>query len=95
MRLGHVNFDILKIMTQKEMLKGLPFIIHPNQLYERCLVCKGFHKSFPKESTSRANQPLQEIHTDVCGPFKPCLFGKNYIFYFLLMIIVERLGYTS
>jgi hypothetical protein len=59
MRLGHVNFDILKIMAQKEMLKGLSFIIHPNQLCERCLVGKGFHKSFTKESTSRANnQPL-------------------------------------
>jgi len=30
MRFGHVNFDSLKMMVQKEMLKGLPSIIHPN-----------------------------------------------------------------
>ena len=36
MRLGHLNFDSMKMMTQKEMLKGLPSIEHPNQL------CKGF-----------------------------------------------------
>ena len=95
MRFKHVNFDSLKMMAQKEMLKGLPSIIHPNQLCEGCLVGKQFHKIFLKESTSRVNQPLQEIHVDVCGSIKPCLFSKIYIFYFLLMIIVERLGYIS
>jgi hypothetical protein len=40
MRLRHVNFDSLKMMTQKEMLKGLPFIIHSNQLCEGYLVGK-------------------------------------------------------
>jgi hypothetical protein len=58
MRLGHVNFDSLKMMTQKEMLKGLQSIIHQNQLCEGCLVGKQFCKSFLKKSTSRANQPL-------------------------------------
>ena len=45
---------------------------------------KQFRKSFTNESTPRANQPLQEIHVNVCGPIKPCLFGKNS--YFLLFI---------
>jgi hypothetical protein len=58
MKLGHVNFDSLKMMAQKEMLKGLLSIIHPNQLCEGCLMGKQFHKTFSKESTSRANQPL-------------------------------------
>jgi hypothetical protein len=58
MKLGHVNFDSLKMMAQKEMLKGLLSIIHPNQLCEGCLMGNQFRKSFSKESTSRANQPL-------------------------------------
>jgi hypothetical protein len=41
-------------------------------------------KSFPKESTSRANEPFQLVHADVCGPIKPSSFGKNR--YFLLFI---------
>jgi len=40
MRLGHVNFDSLKMMTQNKMLKGLLSIIHPKQLCEGCLVDK-------------------------------------------------------
>jgi hypothetical protein len=51
-RLGHVNFDSLKMMAQEEMLKGLPSIIHPNKLCEGCLVGKQFCKSFLKEFTS-------------------------------------------
>jgi hypothetical protein len=82
MRLGHVNFDILKMMAQKEMLKGLQPIIHPKQLCEGCLLSKQFRKSFPKEFTSRASQPLLEIYADVCGPIKPCSFGKNLYFSF-------------
>jgi hypothetical protein len=66
------------------MLKGLPSIIHPNKLCEGCLVGKQFHKSFFKESTSRANQPLQEIYIYVCDHIKPCLFSRN--LYFLLFI---------
>ena len=84
MRLGHVDFDNLMMMAQKDMLKGLSFIIHSNQLCEGCLVGKQFHKRFPKESISRASQPLQKIHTDVYGPIKPCSFSKN--LYFLLFI---------
>jgi len=56
------------------MLKGLPSIIYPNQLCEGCLVGKQSNKIFLKKSTSRANQPFQEIHIDVCGSIKPCLF---------------------
>jgi len=55
MRLGHVNFDSLKMMAQKEMLKGLPSIIHPNKLCEGYLAGKQFCKSFLKKSTSRAS----------------------------------------
>jgi hypothetical protein len=72
------------MMAQKDMLKGLSSIIHPNQLYEGRLVDKQFCNSFSKESTSRASQPLQEIHIDVYGPIKPCLFGKK--LFFLLFI---------
>ena len=70
MKLGYVNFDSLKIMGWKEMLKGLSSIKYPNQSYEWYLVGKQFCKSFLKESASRVSQPLQEIHVNVCGPIK-------------------------
>jgi hypothetical protein len=57
-------------------------------------VGKQFCKSFLKESISRANQALQEIHIDVYGPIKHVRLVKTYIFYFLLIFIVERLEYA-
>jgi len=66
------------------MVRGLPSINYPDQLYEGCLLGKQFRTSFPKESNSRAKKPLELIHADVYGPIKPSLLGKNN--YFLLFI---------
>ncbi|KAE8734503.1 hypothetical protein F3Y22_tig00000764pilonHSYRG00191 [Hibiscus syriacus] len=71
LRFGHLNFGGLDLLSKKEMVKGLPRINHPDQLYEGCLVRKQFRKSFPKESETRAKKPLELIHTDACGPIKP------------------------
>ncbi|KAH9671981.1 hypothetical protein KPL70_017541 [Citrus sinensis] len=71
LRYGHLNFGGLELLSKKNMVKGLPYINHPDQLCEGCLLGKQFRKSFPNESNSRAQKPLELIHTDVCGPFKP------------------------
>ena len=84
LRYGHLNFGGLELLFKKNMVKGLPYINHPDQLCEGCLLGKQFRKSFPKESNSRAQKPLELIHTDVCGPFKPNSLGKSN--YFLLFI---------
>ncbi|KAJ4709756.1 Retrovirus-related Pol polyprotein from transposon TNT 1-94 [Melia azedarach] len=84
LRFGHLNFRGLDLLVKKEMVRGLPYINHPNQLCEGCLHGKQFRKSFPKESTFRAKKPLELIHADVCGPFKPRSLGNNN--YFLLFI---------
>nr|GEX68420.1 copia-type polyprotein [Tanacetum cinerariifolium] len=64
-RYGHLNFGDLKLLSSKGMVKGLDHIDHP------CLFGKHARSSFPKESTSRAKEPLQLIHTDLCGPITP------------------------
>ncbi|KAJ4722910.1 Retrovirus-related Pol polyprotein from transposon TNT 1-94 [Melia azedarach] len=84
LRFGHLNFRGLELLAKKEMVRGLPYINHPNQLCEGCLHGKQFRKSFPKESTFKAKKPLELIHADVCGPFKPRSLGNNN--YFLLFI---------
>jgi hypothetical protein len=66
------------------MVNGLPSINQPDQLCEGCLVGKQHRESFPKESMSRAKQPLELIHSDICGPIEPASLGKNR--YFLLFI---------
>ena len=84
LRFGHLYFGSLELLHKKEMVKGLPSINQPDQLCEGCLLGKQCRKSFPKEASSRANKPLELIHTDVCGPLKPSSLGKNN--YFLLFI---------
>nr|KYP66220.1 Retrovirus-related Pol polyprotein from transposon TNT 1-94 [Cajanus cajan] len=84
LRFGHLNFKGLDLLSKKAMVRGLPCITHPNQVCEGCLLGKQFRLSFPKESDSRAQKPLELIHTDVCGPIKPRSLGKSN--YFLLFI---------
>jgi transposase InsO family protein len=43
-----------------------------------------FRKAFQKKYTTRANELLQLVHADVCGPIKPSSFCKNR--YFLIFI---------
>ncbi|GKD19054.1 retrovirus-related pol polyprotein from transposon TNT 1-94, partial [Tanacetum coccineum] len=57
---------------------------HPNQVCEGCLLGKHARSSFLKEVTSRAKEPLQLIHTNLCGPITPPSHGKN--LYFMLFI---------
>ena len=45
-RLGHVNFQTLRMMGEKKMATGLPKIIHLNQLCESCLISKQARLSF-------------------------------------------------
>ncbi|KAJ4724624.1 Retrovirus-related Pol polyprotein from transposon TNT 1-94 [Melia azedarach] len=80
LRFGHLNFGGLKLSAKKEMVRGFPYINHPNQLCEGCLHGKQFRKSFPKESTFRAKKPLELIHSDVCLLFIDDFSRKTWIY---------------
>ena len=84
LRLGHLNFGGLKLLSSKKMVKGLPYIDHPDELCEGCILGKHHRLSFSREVKWRASRPLELVHTDVCGPLKPMSNGKNR--YFLTFI---------
>ncbi|KAM1171417.1 hypothetical protein ACFX2G_022142 [Malus domestica] len=63
-RFGHLNFGGLELLSKKEMVRGLLRISRPDQVCEGCLLGKQFRKSFPNESTTKAQKPLELIHTD-------------------------------
>ncbi|KAA0032987.1 copia protein [Cucumis melo var. makuwa] len=54
LRFGHLNFDGLRLLARKNMVKGLPYVKLPDQLCEGCLHGKQSRKSFPQESSWRA-----------------------------------------
>ncbi|KAJ9544831.1 hypothetical protein OSB04_024538 [Centaurea solstitialis] len=54
-RLGHVNFHVIEWMVQKDLVRGVPSIKHPEQVCEGCMVAKQTRRSFSKESLWRAS----------------------------------------
>ena len=82
--IGSCQFKSLELLSKKKMVNDLPCINNPDQLCEGCLLGKQFRKSFPQESHSRVQKPLELIHADVCGTIKPSSFGDRN--YFLLFI---------
>ncbi|KAJ9557664.1 hypothetical protein OSB04_012278 [Centaurea solstitialis] len=76
-RLGHVNFRVIEWMVQKDLVRGVPSIKHPEQVCEGCMVAKRTRRSFPKESLWRASRPVELIHVDLCGPITPSTVAEG------------------
>ncbi|CAL9007503.1 unnamed protein product [Prunus brigantina] len=71
-RFGHLSFNGLKALQQKNMVKGLPLLQAPSTVCEECMVGKQHRETFPKESSWRATRVLlQLVHSDICGPINP------------------------
>ncbi|KAD4982647.1 hypothetical protein E3N88_19318 [Mikania micrantha] len=80
-RLGHINFETMKLMAHKRMTAGLPTIAHPNRFCDSCLIGKQTRTTFPKATLYRANKTLELVYGDLCGPISPpTLAGNEYIF---------------
>ncbi|KAL0301377.1 UNVERIFIED_CONTAM: Retrovirus-related Pol polyprotein from transposon TNT 1-94 [Sesamum radiatum] len=63
-RLGHFNFQGLKILHQKKMMTDLPQIQAIEGACEACLQGKQHKKPFPSGTSWRAKAVLELIHTD-------------------------------
>ena len=66
------------------MVRGLPPIKELASTYECCILGKQHRESFPKVVAYRAKQPLELVHTDLCGPMKTqSIGGSCYSFSFI------------
>ncbi|GKV47387.1 hypothetical protein SLEP1_g54294 [Rubroshorea leprosula] len=84
LRFGHLNFRSLKLHAQKNMVKGLPSINHPEQLCEACTLGKHNRLPFVARKNWRARKPLELVHSNVYGPMSVTSTGNNR--YFLTFI---------
>ncbi|GKC06953.1 retrovirus-related pol polyprotein from transposon TNT 1-94 [Tanacetum coccineum] len=83
-RYGHLSFNGLNLLKQKEMVRGLPHLGTSSSVCEDCLVGKQQRNPFPQESTWRASQVLELVHADICGPINPLSnSNKRYIITFI------------
>lgn len=83
-RFGHLHFRALHELGARNMVHGIPTIAHPNQFCEGCTIGKMHRTPFPRSSTYRAEQALELVHGDLCGPITLATTSGNK--YFLLII---------
>ncbi|GJU08319.1 ribonuclease H-like domain, reverse transcriptase, RNA-dependent DNA polymerase [Tanacetum coccineum] len=80
-RLGHLNFESLRSMAQRDLVQGIPTIKHTTQVCDVCLIGKHSRVPFPKKVKARSTSPLDLVYGDLCGPITPPTpSGKKYIF---------------
>ena len=83
-RLGHVNFNAMRLLSEKKMVQGVPGMVQPKNVCMGCLMSKQVRGSFPSHTDFLATQELELIHADLCGPIAPATkAGKKY---FLLLV---------
>lgn len=83
-RLGHVNFQAMKLMSNSGMAYGIPNFVQPKEVCKGFLLSKQTQKPFPTESNFMAKEKLELVHGDLCGPISPPTTASN--MYFLLLI---------
>jgi hypothetical protein len=66
------------------MVRGLPTISEANKLCDGCIISKQRRVPFPTKSSFRADEALELVHGDLCGPIKPSTPGGKTMF--LLMV---------
>lgn len=83
-RLGHVSFGSLKLMSKKGIIEGIPKMIIPSEPCEGCLMGKQTRNPFPSSTSFRAKKTLELVHGDLCGPVTPPTPADNR--YFMLLV---------
>lgn len=56
LRLGHVNFNAMLLMSRNRMVQGLPDIINPKEPCAGCLVSKQARRPFPSQANFAATR---------------------------------------
>jgi transposase InsO family protein len=83
-RYGHLNFQALRKLGREEMVRGLPSIDQVDQMCEDCILAKQKRAPFPQAAKYRAQEELELVHGDLCGPISPSTPTGNV--YFLLLV---------
>ena len=83
-RFGHLHFEALKQLSEKEMVYGMRYVDHIEQLCDTYVVTKLKHRPFPCQASYDTNEQLKLVHGDLCGPVSPTTLGGRR--YFLLLV---------
>nr|GEV17080.1 putative RNA-directed DNA polymerase [Tanacetum cinerariifolium] len=83
-RLGHISKTGMKTLQQKGMVRDLPNFTIDTSICGDCMVGKQTKEAIPRSSSWRAEEILDLIHSDICGPITPASHtGKRYFLSFI------------
>ena len=77
---GHLHHGRLKKLAKKNMVHGLPNMDFEGKFCEECVLSKHARTSIQKNAEFWAKQPLELIHTDICGQINPESFSGKGLF---------------
>ena len=80
MRYGHLHFGGLELLQNKQMVKGLPSIEQPAGSCESCILGKHHREKFISRVSNRPKEPLELVHTDLCGQMQTLSLTGNVYF---------------
>ena len=87
LRYGHLGYDNFKLLNNKAMVDGMKINLKEEFSRNDCEGCalgKMYRKPFPKKSQHRSTQPLELIHSDICGPMSVnSMGGSRYLITFI------------
>ena len=67
-RLGHVSFDHLSRINNKEVVKGIPYLkFEKDRICDGCQLGKQTKSSFKTIKDIRTSRPLELVHMDLCN----------------------------
>ena len=78
-RYGHLPFQSMSQLQKQCMVKGLPHLFDQLSPCESCIIGKHQRASFPS-SSYRAEDRLELVHTDLCGPMQTESLGGSHSF---------------
>nr|GEW91104.1 copia-type polyprotein [Tanacetum cinerariifolium] len=79
-RMGHLSDSGLETLQTKGMVRDLPSFPINKIVCEDCMIGKQTKNVIPKMSNWRAEEVLELIHSDICGPITPASHTENRYF---------------
>nr|GEU51420.1 hypothetical protein [Tanacetum cinerariifolium] len=91
-RLSHLNFDYINLLSQKDIVIGLPKLKYvKDQICSSCKLSKAKRSSFKSKAVPSLKGRLNLLYMDLCGPMRVAIInGKKYI----LVIVDDYSRYT-
>ncbi len=79
-RFGHLGLQNLNKLISSDLVRELKCSTNLLHFCELCVQGHAMQQPYPKQAERHASEPLELVHSDVCGPMQTELLGKKRYF---------------